>query len=207
MRSSSLQHQGPSTNAVLYWIGRLWLTLTGWKVEGDVPPLQHAIIIAAPHTSNWDLPHMLAVSWVLRWRISWMGKHTLFRGMGGRFLRAMGGVPVDRRAAGGVVASAARRLQSDAPPLILAVAPSGTRSRRDHWKSGFYWIAKTAECPIIMSYLDYGQRRVGIGPLLTPSGDLVADMDKVRAFYKDMDGRNSAKVSAIVLREELDAGQ
>jgi len=202
MRPSTLNHKAPSTPVALYWVGRLWLTLTRWKVEGDVPPVQHAIIIAAPHTSNWDLPHMLAVSWVLRWKISWMGKHTLFRGLGGRMLRAMGGVPVDRRAAGGVVASAAKRLADDAPPLILAVAPSGTRSRRDHWKSGFYWIAKTAKAPIIMTYLDYGQRRVGIGPMLTPGDDLKADMDAIRAFYASMKGRDPAKMSTIALREE-----
>ncbi|MEZ4236026.1 MAG: lysophospholipid acyltransferase family protein [Myxococcota bacterium] len=204
MRPSTVDHPGPRTPWLLYWVARLWMRLFGWDVEGDAPQVTKAILIAAPHTSNWDLPHMLAASLVFRLRISWLGKHTLFRPPWGWFMRLLGGVAIDRRAPQGSVKATAEVFDHH-EKLVNAVPPSGTRSKRDHWKSGFYWIAHTAQVPIVCGYLDYGRRRAGLGFSFLPSGDIAADMDKIRAFYADKRGRFPEQESDIRLLEEVKA--
>lgn len=195
---------GPKTPRVLYWPGRLWMWLYGWTIEGEVPLVAKAVVIAAPHTSNWDLPHMLAASFVFQLRVSWFGKHTLFRPPLGWFLQLLGGVPVDRRAPRGLVGEVVARLQA-ADQLLIAVSPEGTRSRRDHWKSGFYRIAHEAQVPIVCGYLDYGRRRAGLGLVLVPTGDVRRDMDRVRAFYAGLRGRHPDLESTIRLKEEAES--
>ncbi len=182
-------------------LGKLWLRLFGWRVEGRLPHHPCAVVIAAPHTSNWDLPFMLAVSWVLGVRPAWLGKHRLFRPPFGGLMRWLGGVPVDRRAPGGMVAEAAARLR-EADRLMLVVPPSGTRSRAPRWKSGFYHIARTAEVPILCTFLDYRRRVGGIGPTVAPTGDIAADMKVIRAFYEPIRGRRPAQATPVRLAEE-----
>ncbi len=183
--------------------GRLWLRVFGWRVEGDVPDVSRAVFVAAPHTSNWDLAHMLAASWVFRIRLSWVGKHTLFTvPLWGRFLRTLGGVPVDRRARHGFVGEAAARIRDAEEGCLLAIPPSGTRSRAPHWKSGFYHIAVSAGVPIVLGSLDYAKRRAVLGPVIAPSGDIAADMDRIRAFYLDKRGRHPAQETPVRLKDE-----
>lgn len=182
-------------------LGRLWLRLFGWRVEGRLPHHTRAVVIAAPHTSNWDLPFMLAVSWVLGVRPAWLGKHLLFRPPFGGLMRWLGGIPVDRRAPGGMVAEAAARLR-EADRLMLVVPPSGTRSRAVHWKSGFYHIARTAGVPILCTFLDYRRRVGGIGPTVVPTDDVAADMTIIRAFYEPIRGYRPAQTTPIRLAEE-----
>jgi 1-acyl-sn-glycerol-3-phosphate acyltransferase len=160
------------------------------------------VIIAAPHTSNWDLPHMLAASFVFRLKVSWLGKHTLFRPPFGWFLQRIGGLPVDRRAPRGQVGEVSAKLKA-ADRLLLAISPEGTRSHRDHWKSGFYRIAEEAQVPIVCGYLDYATKRAGLGLSFVPTGDVRADMDRIRAFYNGKRGRHPSLESVILLKEEL----
>ena len=206
MRSAEVTHDGPRTGLFWYWVARLWMAVFRWDVEGEPPEgVRRAVVIAAPHTSNWDLPHMLAASFIFRLRFSWMGKHTLFAPPFGWFFRWMGGVAVDRRAAHGMVKEIARTFEGT-ERLALAVPPSGTRQRADHWKSGFYWIAVEAEVPVLMCYLDYRTRRAGIGPLLIPSGDIRADMEIIRAFYAGRRGKFPESETPVLVREEDPAG-
>jgi 1-acyl-sn-glycerol-3-phosphate acyltransferase len=186
---------------VLRLIGRLYLLLFGWRVAGALPPERHAVVIAAPHTSNWDLPFMLAVAWVLGVRPSWLGKRELFRPPFGWVLRQLGGVPVDRRAPQGLVGEAVARF-AEVDELLLVIPPSGTRARGPHWRSGFYHVACGAEVPIVCSYLDYRARVGGIGLVLRPTGDLRADMDRIRAFYADKQGKFPDNMTPVRLREE-----
>ena len=181
--------------------GRLYLRLIGWKADGELPSEPRFILIAAPHTSNWDLPHMLFLSFVYGVRINWFAKHTIFRRPYGWFFRMLGGVSVDRRSPQGLVEQMADELRRR-DRMILAVPPEGTRSYREYWKSGFYYIAHHAGVPIALGFLDYGGKRGGFGPLVHTTGDVQADMDKIRAFYADKVGKRPELHSRILLRTE-----
>jgi 1-acyl-sn-glycerol-3-phosphate acyltransferase len=185
----------------LAWFGRLYLGFFGWRVEGSVPPTTRVVLIAAPHTSNWDLPFMLACAYVLGLRPKWLGKRELFRWPFGWFMRRIGGIPIDRSASHGFVVQAVDRFQ-DGNPLIMVVPPSGTRRRAERWKSGFYHIARGAGVPIACGFLDYGRKRGGIGPLILPTGNVRQDMDRFRAFYADVTAKYPATVTPIRLVEE-----
>ena len=184
-------------------LGATYLRLLGWKVEGTRPTASRAVLIAAPHTSNWDLPFMLAMAYVLGLRPSWLGKAELFRWPFGILMRRLGGIPVDRTERQNFVERAVGEFATR-DELILVVPPSGTRSRAPHWKSGFYHIARLAGVPIVCTFLDYARKRGGIGPVLKPSGDVRADMRRLRAFYADVTGKYPALTTPVRLREEDD---
>ena len=169
-------------------IARAFLRLAGWSLEGKLPAARAYVLIAAPHTTNWDLLYLLACAWAFGISPSWMGKHTLFRGPLRPVMRALGGIPVERARPGGLVGQMAQAFARD-PDLVLTVPPEGTRARAAHWKSGFYQIARTARVPIAMGFLDYERRRGGVGPVLFPSEDLCGDMEAIRAFYADKRGK------------------
>jgi 1-acyl-sn-glycerol-3-phosphate acyltransferase len=182
-------------------LGRLYLRLSGWRVEGRIPEGGKAVVIAAPHTSNWDLPLMLGVSYVLGIRPAWLGKRELFRWPFGGLMRWLGGLPVDRRVRQNLVEQVVARF--DAVDLLyLVIPPSGTRDRATHWKSGFYHIACGARVPILCAFLDYRRRVGGIGAVLQPSGDLAADMDSIRACYAGVTGKFPALTTPVRLLEE-----
>jgi 1-acyl-sn-glycerol-3-phosphate acyltransferase len=175
-----------------------WVVLRvfGWRVEGERPPVARCVMIAAPHTSNWDLPMMLTVAFALRVRLCWMGKDVLFRRPAGMLFRWLGGIPVDRRRSTGMVEQAVEAFRAS-KTLVLVVPPEGTRSEVRRWKTGFYFIASGAGVPIALGFLDYGRKLGGIGPLFTPSGDLEGDMQAIRAFYADKRGKNPGALGAV----------
>jgi 1-acyl-sn-glycerol-3-phosphate acyltransferase len=182
----------------------LFLRWFGWRVEGSLPPGVKGVAIAAPHTSNWDMPFMLAVAWKLGVRPAWLGKQELFRWPLGGLMRTLGGIPVDRSRRQRMVEQAAERF-AESDGLFLVVPPSGTRSRAKHWKSGFYHIARGAGVPIICSFLDYRRKVGGIGPTLMPTGDVRADMDVIRTFYTGVGACHPDQVTPMRLREEDEA--
>ena len=188
------------------WIGKTWLRVAGWKLEGEAPKEKRYVLIAAPHTSNWDLPFMLACSYIYELPMHWMGKDTLFKPPLGWLLTPLGGLAIDRSKPGGVVQQLTERfaeLAKDDVGFVLAVPAEGTRGKKEMWKSGFYHIARSANVPIALSYLDWKTKRTGIGKVLYPSGDIKADMDLIRAFYAGMEGRFPGKFTPPLLREEL----
>jgi len=134
-------------------------------------------------------------------RLRWVGKREAFRGPLGPVLRRLGGIPIERAGGQGVVASTAEVFR-DGAPLALAIAPDGTRSARDYWRSGFYHIARAADVPLVLSYLDWGARRAGIGPTMALTGNIAADMDGIRAFYAGMVALYPEQTSRVRLREE-----
>ncbi len=195
--------QLPRCGPVAHFLGRVWVKLFGWKIEGKAPPIAKCVFIAAPHTSNWDMPHMLGVSWDLGIKVAWMGKKQIFRWPFEGFMKALGGIPVDRSAKHRMVDKVAD-LFNESDAMYLVVPVSGTRSRTEYWKSGFYHIARAANVPILCSYLDYTKGTTGIDLVLEPTGDIVADMDKLREFYAPFEGRFPELQSRIRLREEDD---
>ena len=168
-------------------VGRIWARLflgaIGWKKEGELPHPQKFVMIAAPHTTNWDLPIMLALGFLLRGKLFWMTKDSVFRWPFGGFLRWLGGIPIDRSKANGVVGQCID-LFAQHDELILAVPPEGTRKKVRSWKTGFYYIALGAQVPIALGYLDYKRRRGGVERLFYPTGDYDTDIREIQAFYK-----------------------
>ena len=182
-------------------LGKLFLRVRGWRVEGRLPAGTKAVAIAAPHTSNWDLPLMLAVSYVLGVKPSWLGKRQLFVGPLGWLLRRLGGIPVDRARRTNLVEQVTAYFAT-VDQLFLVIPPSGTRKRATHWKSGFYHIARGAQVPIICAFLDYRRKVGGVGPTVVPSGDVRADMRIIRDFYAQVTGKHPALTTPPLLLEE-----
>lgn len=172
------------------------LKALGWTIRYDDPGTRRYVLIVAPHTSNWDFPLGLLVAWAVDLKANWMGKHTLFKGVLGPFARALGGIPVYRGEAGDMIQQMAERF-ADTDHLVLGVAPEGTRGHQAHWKSGFWHIARSAKVPIVMAYLDYATKEVGIGGAFTPSDDRDADFEIIRAFYAGRRGKHPEKEGAI----------
>lgn len=182
-----------------YWVGRSWLTFFGWKAEGKAPDVPKYVMIAAPHTTNWDLPHMLGVAYVMGFDLNWLGKHTLFEGAKGKFFSWLGGVPVNRTSTRDQVQQIVDHINS-VERITLAISPEGTRMRRNYWKSGFYYIALRANIPIACGYLDYGRKVGGVGPIIIPSGDINADAEIIRAFYATVQGKHPEQFNNIAFR-------
>jgi len=187
----------PVVNTLLRLFSVALLKVTGWKVQGSLPPeCGKSVFIAAPHTSNWDLPYTLMVAFALRLNIYWMGKESIFKPPFRGLMMWLGGIPVDRAKANNLVAASAEALQAADGPLQLVVPPEGTRSKVRYWKTGFYYIAVAAQVPIVMSYMDYHQKITGIGPMFRPTGDLEADTVAIKAFYAPFKGKNAAQSGA-----------
>ncbi len=183
------------------WLARALLGLTGWRIEGGKPDVQRFVLIAAPHTSNWDLVYMLALSVLNDVKLQWMGKHVLFRPPLGWLLRLLGGIPVVRHRAGHLVGQLVRRFK-ESESLALVVPAEGTRGRAPYWKSGFYHIARAADVPVLLGYLDYSRKRGGFGPAIELTGDVSADMDEIRSFYADKVAKYPECFGEIRLKEE-----
>lgn len=201
MINSKITHNAPSSAWWLYWLGRFWMWLTRWAVTGQVPPDKKFILIGAPHTSNWDFPFGLLGMYVYRLKVSWIGKDTLFKKPFGGFMRLLGGIAVNRDDQHGVVEQIAQKFK-ESQKLVIALAPSGTRKKMDYWKSGFYWIAHNAQVPIVCGYLDYNRRKVCIGLSFIPTGNVQKDMDRIRDFYKGIQGKFPEMTARIRLHDE-----
>ena len=164
------------------------LKLVGWQVSFTLPPCDKYVLVGAPHTSNWDFVLGLLAMCAAGLRFNWAGKHTLFKGVLGPVMRAMGGIPVDRRESVGFVKKVID-LFANRDQFVLAIAPEGTRSLTKEWKAGFYHIALAAEVPIALGYIDYPRKTIGIDRLFDPSGDIDADFEILRDYYRDKIGK------------------
>lgn len=161
----------------------------GWKVAGELPDCARLVLIAAPHSSWWDGVLGLLLKVALGVDIAFMGKRQLFVGPLGWALRRLGGIPIERTAAHGVVEQMVARF-AERKSLWLGIAPEGTRGPVTKWRMGFWHIARAAHVPILPMYFHYPTRTIGFGPLLIPSDDPAADFEQLRAFYAPWRGRN-----------------
>lgn len=160
-----------------------WFKRQGWSVEGTAPYPRKFIVIAAPHTSNWDFVHFLGAADGLNLDLSFMGKKSLFRWPFARAMKDMGGVPVDRSASQNYVQQMIEEFGKRAE-FMLTIAPEGTRKRVEQWKTGFYHIAVGAKVPLVCGMMDYKRKVVGLGPTIWPTGDYEQDMAAVFAYYR-----------------------
>lgn len=179
----------PIITPCLRLLSILILKLIGWKAVGR--PIENArfVLIAAPHTSNWDFPLMIMVVLKLRLRVFWMGKHSLFPFPVGWFMKWLGGIPVNRSRAQNLVDQTVAQYRSN-PEMIVLVPPEGTRSKVKEWKTGFYRIATNAEVPVLMGYVDASKKEAGLADFFYPTGDIEADIPAIRAFYAKKVGIN-----------------
>jgi 1-acyl-sn-glycerol-3-phosphate acyltransferase len=170
-------------NAFSRALGRLGMMLLAFRFEGAIPNVPRCVMIVAPHTSNWDFVVGLFAKLALGLRARFIAKHTLFRGPFGACLRWLGGIPVDRRAPGGIVESAVEAMRS-AEKLYLVITPEGTRRKVAAWKAGFYRIAHGAGVPILPVAFDYRKRAIVFEELFQPGGDYDSDLPALRAGFE-----------------------
>jgi 1-acyl-sn-glycerol-3-phosphate acyltransferase len=185
----------PVINSLMRWISVGLLNLLGWRVDGEAPVARKYVMIAAPHTSNWDFPYTLMVAFALRLNVYWMGKRSLFPPVLGGVMRWLGGIPVDRSKAGNMVLGTIQAFDA-CEHLAVIVPPEGTRGAVKHWKTGFYYIALGANVPIALGFLDFKRKAGGIGGMFTPSGDLESDMAQIKEFYAGISGKRPQHFSA-----------
>ncbi len=175
------------------------LRATRWRLVGEVP--SSGILVGAPHTSNWDWVAMLLIAWSNGRQPQVLVKHTFFKGPVGWVISRTGGIPLDRGNPGVTIRALLAEAEGD-EPFLLVIAAEGTRGRSDHWKSGFLRISQQTGLPITLGFVDSPTRSLGMGPTFTPTGDVVADMDLVRAFYADKHGIRPENRTEPRLREE-----
>jgi 1-acyl-sn-glycerol-3-phosphate acyltransferase len=189
------------TNRFTQTLAKTILRLLSWNLRVDLPQTHKYVLIGAPHTSNWDLMYALLFSHAAGIHISWIGKESLFRWPLGILMRWLGGIPVDRRVRGNFVQQVVD-VFNRSERLVVAITPEGTRSQVHYWKTGFYYIAHGAGTPIALGFIDYGRKELGIGPAITPSGDIHADFEAIRSFYTGKLGRYHHKQGEMLLRPE-----
>lgn len=177
---ASLPRRG---NAIGRWLGRTFLRLSGWRYQVEFPDTGKFIIAGAPHTSNWDAVWAIAFILATGLEIHFMAKAEAFPSWAGWMLRAVGGVAVNRDSPEGLVGQMVAEFQNR-EKFVLVVAPEGTRKKVERWKSGFYRIAQAANVPIVLAYLDYPKRIVGVGPVFQTTGDMEADMAAMRTYLE-----------------------
>jgi 1-acyl-sn-glycerol-3-phosphate acyltransferase len=192
MRRTTVPKLGESTprrgNAFSAALGRGFLQLAGWSFDGAIPDVPKAVIIVAPHTSNWDFFVGVAAMFALGVRVQFLGKHTLFFWPLGSVMRWLGGIPVDRRSPSGVVDTTVD-LFRQRRQMMLGLAPEGTRSSVERWKTGFYFVASQAGVPIVPVALDYARRKIRIGDRFEPTGRIDDDLRCLEGFFSDIEGR------------------
>jgi len=184
-------------------IAALSLQLAGWRFEGDPPPEKKYVALATPHTSNWDGLLLVALARSIGLSLEWMIKDSWVKSPLGPVLRRVGAIPINREHSTHVVDQMIE-LFGKRDELVLGIPPEGTRGRADYWKSGFYHIARGANVPVSPGYLDYARKCAGLGPVIHLTGDVRADMDRIRAYYAERKptAYDPSKFGPIRLREE-----
>lgn len=174
------------------------MNLFGWNVLYKPLPGPHGIAVVYPHTSNWDFVVGLLAKWSIGLHFRWLAKNSLFLGPMGAVMRYWGGIPIDRSAPQGATQKLAQSML-ESPWCWIAITPEGTRSYRPHWKSGFYRLALAAKVPVLLCFIDYRARQLGVVDYLTLSGDEEADMAAIAKVYEGREARFPAKAAPVKL--------
>ena len=170
-------------------IARFVFWITGWKAELiDLEIVKRSVMIAAPHTSNWDLVYMVGVFWQYKIPVKFFIKDSYTKGLHGWYFRWLGGIGINRKEAGNMVETAAKLFELE-KELIIVIPPEGTRKRVYKWKKGFYFIAQKANVPVSFGFLDYKNKIGGVGGFINLSDSFENDMDKIQTFYKTKSGK------------------
>ncbi|WP_419176836.1 lysophospholipid acyltransferase family protein [Desulfosediminicola sp.] len=182
----------PIIRSIVTPLCKFSLKIAGWKLQGQPPSAPKYVLIAVPHTSNWDFPISLAMAFVYGFDMHWMGKDSLFKGWRGPIMRWMGGIPIIRSSSNNVVEQTIEKFNAS-ERLVIAVPPEGTRSKVDKWKTGFYYIALGAKIPIALAFLDYANKTGGFLSTFEPTGDAETDIAQIRTLYSGISGKYSSQ--------------
>lgn len=171
------------------FLAKLVFWVSGWKVVGEIPPgKKRFVMVAAPHTSNWDLLYARSAFYLLNVNMKYTIKKELFFFPLGLFLKALGGIPINRKKKQNMISYMAS-LFNESEEFVLLVTPEATRSYAKEWKKGFYYIAQEAKVPIVLGFLDYKEKQAGIGPIVDPTGNYEEDMKYILNFYRSKTGK------------------
>lgn len=181
---------------VLRWAAIIIYRCFGWQTEGQQPSAPKYVIIAAPHTSNWDFFFTVCLAFIYRLNPQVMMKAEWFFWPLGPVFKWLGAIPVDRTRSGNFVAQSIAAFQHS-EEMTLVVPPAGTRRKVLYWKTGFYHIAHGAGVPIALGFLDYHRKIGGFGHTFEPTGDIDGDMVAIRRFYADITGKYPLQESAV----------
>ena len=173
---------------LLQKIGKFFLTITGWKFKGDIPRSDRIILVAGPHTSNWDFLLALAFIFGLNLNVFWIGKHTLFKNGFSKIMRKLGGIPVDR-ASPELLMNEVSHIVKKQQGVIIAISPEGTRKKVERLKSGFLRIAKTTNSQILLAGIDFESKLIHLGKLFEPSGNIESDLLNVHNYFRQFKGK------------------
>ena len=173
---------------LLQKIGQFFLTITGWKFKGDIPRSDRIILVAGPHTSNWDFLLALAFIFGLNLNVFWIGKHTLFKNGFSKIMRKLGGIPVDR-ASPELLMNEVSHIVKKQQGVIIAISPEGTRKKVERLKSGFLRIAKTTNSQILLAGIDFESKLIHLGKLFQPSGNTESDLLNVHNYFRQFQGK------------------
>ena len=171
------------------WLAKMAFRVFGWKTDGTISAeIKKGIIIFAPHTSSWDFVIGRFSLLIARVPLKVLIKKESFIFPINIVLKALGGIPVDRGKKNSMVENVAQQF-TECDSLFVVVTPEGSRKLVRKWKRGFYLIALEAKVPIILAFIDYGNKTGGIGPVLYPCGDFDKDMDFIYQFYSTKTAR------------------
>lgn len=186
-------------------VGKAFLAGTRWKVEGTPPsPEQTCIFVGAPHTSFWDTALMLTTAWRSDLRVKFLIKHEITNTTFGGLLTKVGAIPVNRENPGPLIEQLTEAAESDGG-FQLVLTPEGTRKPVQYWKSGFYRFAWSTGIPLALVSPDKPTMTITFGPIFNVTGDVSADMDKIRTFFADKHGVSAIERAIPRLRAEDDA--
>ena len=184
------EHLRSNRSQISQWIGRAVLKSMGWKVAGSIPNEKRILIVAAPHTSNWDFVIGMGALLGLNAKIRWIGKHTLFKPGISWFFRCLGGIPVNRKNPASFIEDISNMIKKDRG-LMIGVAPEGTRKKINRWKTGFLRIAKTTQSKILFISIDAPSKTIKIAStLFTPTEDKENDLEFVKSYFRNFKGIN-----------------
>jgi 1-acyl-sn-glycerol-3-phosphate acyltransferase len=171
------------------WIGKLGINLSGWTIKGKVPDEERIVIIAAPHTSNWDFILAMMTIFGLNIKIKWLGKDSIFKPGIRWFFHWLGGIPVNRKNPDSLIENVVEIVKKE-KSIVIAMTPEGTRKKVVRWKTGFLRIAKLTKAKILLISIDFPTKSIQIGDIFEPTGDVELDLDFIQNYYQNFKGIN-----------------